>query len=121
VAGARRLAVLGSDYIPSRREFLHVDDLARACVRRLERYDADEPINVGDGEGLTVADLATLIADVVGFDGSIECDETRPDGTPRKLLDVGPIRALSWTPLIGLRDGVTTTHSWFVADVLDRT
>ena len=116
--GAPTVTLWGSG--TPRREFLHVDDLSRACVTLLERYDADEPITVGTGEDLTVAGLATLIAEVVGFDGSIEWDATRPDGTPRKLLDVGPMRALGWEPSIGLRDGITATHAWFVANVLDR-
>jgi len=98
-----------------RREFLHVDDLASACVTLLERYDADEPINVGTGEDLTIAELATTVADVVGFDGAIEWDATRPDGTPRKLLDVGAMRELGWSPDIALRDGIAATHAWFVA------
>ena len=104
-----------------RREFLHVDDLARACVTLLQHYDADEPINVGTGEDLTIAELAMLIADVVGFDGDVEWDASRPDGTPRKLLDVGPVRGLGWSPAVGLRDGIAATHAWFVANVLDRT
>ncbi len=103
-----------------RREFLHVDDLANACIALLERYDADEPINVGTGEDLTVAELATLIADVVAFNGDIEWNGSRPDGPPRKLLDIGPMRALGWAPSIGLRDGITATHAWFVTNVLDR-
>jgi GDP-L-fucose synthase len=102
-----------------RREFLHVDDLARACVTLLERYDGDEPINVGTGEDATIADLAALVADVVGFDGRIDWDATRPDGTPRKVLEVGPMRALGWQPAIGLREGVASTHAWFTAHVLD--
>jgi GDP-L-fucose synthase len=102
-----------------RREFLHVDDLARACVTLLERYDGDEPINVGTGEDATIADLAALVADVVGFDGRIEWDVSRPDGTPRKVLEVGPMRALGWQPAIGLREGVASTHAWFTAHVLD--
>jgi len=103
-----------------RREFLHVDDLARACVALLERYDADEPINVGTGEDLTIAELATTIAGVVGFEGAIRWDPTRPDGTPRKLLEVSPMRDLGWSPAIGLRDGIAMTHAWFVANVPDR-
>jgi len=103
-----------------RREFLHVDDLARACVTLLERYDADAPINVGTGEDLTVAELAATIADVVGYDGAIDWDATRPDGTPRKLLDVRPMRDLGWSPSVGLRDGIAATHAWFVANVPDR-
>ena len=102
-----------------RREFLHVDDLARACVRLLERYDDDAPINVGTGEDLAVAELAALVAAVVGFGGWIEWDTTRPDGTPRKLLDVGPVTGLGWAPAVELREGIAATHAWFVQNVLD--
>ena len=102
-----------------RREFLHVDDLARACVTLLERYDDDAPINVGTGEDQTVAELATLVAAVVGFDGRIEWDPTRPDGTPRKLLDVGPVTGLGWAPAVELREGIAATHAWCVQNVLD--
>ncbi len=102
-----------------RREFLHVDDLARACVTLLERYDDGAPINVGTGEDLTIAELASLVADVAGFDGRIAWDATWPDGTPRKLLDVGPITGLGWTPTIGLREGIAVTHAWFVAHAAD--
>jgi GDP-L-fucose synthase len=101
-----------------RREFLHVDDLARACVTLLERYDADAPINVGTGEDVPIADLAAMVAGVVGYDGRIEWDASRPDGTPRKLLDSGPLTALGWAPTIELRDGIATTHDWFVANTL---
>ena len=101
-----------------RREFLHVDDLARACVTLLERYDDDAPINVGTGEDLTIAELATLVADVVGFDGRIDWDTTRPDGTPRKVLDVVPMRALGWGPTVGLREGIAATHAWFIEHAL---
>ena len=102
-----------------RREFLHVDDLARACVTLLERYDDDAPINVGTGEDLTIAELAALVADVIGFDGRIGWDTTRPDGTPRKLLDVGPITALGWEPTVRLREGIAAAHASFVEHVLD--
>ena len=92
-----------------RREFLHVDDLAAACVRLLEVYDDPTPINIGAGEDLTIAELATIVAETVGYPGDIMWDTSRPDGTPRKLLDVDPMRALRWEPTIGLRDGIRTT------------
>lgn len=98
-----------------RREFLHVDDLAAACIRLLERYDDSAPINVGSGEDLTIAELAALVADVVGFSGRIGWDTSRPDGTPRKLLDVTAMRALGWRPTIGLREGVQRTWEWYRA------
>ena len=102
-----------------RREFLHVDDLARACLTLLERYDGDEPVNVGTGEDLPIAELAGLIADVAGFRGGIAWDADRPDGTPRKLLDVQPMLDLGWAPAVSLRDGIAATHAWFVEHVLD--
>ncbi len=92
-----------------RREFLHVDDLAAACVRLLTHYDDPRPINIGCGEDLAIAELATLIAHAVGYQGTIEWDTSRPDGTPRKLLDIEPMRTLGWEPRIPLESGVRTT------------
>ena len=115
--GAGTVTLWGSG--TPRREFLHVDDLARACVTLLERYDADAPINVGIGEDLPIAELATIVAEVVGYDGRIDWDTGRPDGTPRKLLDVSPLTELGWAPGIGLREGIMATHAWFVEHVLD--
>jgi len=100
-----------------RREFLHVDDLARACVVLLERYDDPAPINVGVGEDLTVRELAETVADVVGYDGELRFDSARPDGTPRKLLDVARINALGWKAEIPLRDGIASTYDWYQARV----
>jgi GDP-L-fucose synthase len=97
------------------REFLHVDDLARACVVLLERYDSPEPINVGVGEDLTIRELAELVASVVGFNGRLAFDTTKPDGTPRKLMDVSRITALGWKPEITLRDGLASTYAWFLS------
>jgi len=97
-----------------RREFLHVDDLAAACLLLLERYDDDEPVNIGTGTDLSIKDLAELVAEVVGFAGGIRFDPGRPDGTPRKLLDTGRIAALGWRPRIGLRDGIAATYEWYV-------
>jgi GDP-L-fucose synthase len=98
-----------------RREFLHVDDLARACLLLLERYDDPTPINVGTGCDLTIADLASQVAATVGWQGVIEWDSSRPDGTPRKLLDVARIRALGWHPQIEMADGLMSTYRWFLA------
>ncbi len=99
-----------------RREFLHVDDLASACLLLLEKYDSPEIINVGCGEDSSIRELAELICEVVGFDGELAWDTTKPDGTPRKLLDVSKIRALGWKPAIPLRDGIKRTYNWFVAN-----
>lgn len=98
-----------------RREFLHVDDLAAACLRLLDVYDGDEHINVGVGDDVTIAELATLVADVVGYSGDLEWDDSKPDGTPRKLLDVSRISALGWSPAIGLREGITATYEGYRA------
>jgi GDP-L-fucose synthase len=99
-----------------RREFLHVDDLASACVLLLEQYDSPEIINVGFGEDISIRELAELICDVVAFDGELAWDKNKPDGTPRKLLDVTKLRALGWKPSIPLREGIARTYEWFVAN-----
>jgi GDP-L-fucose synthase len=99
-----------------RREFLHVDDLASACLLLLEKYDSSDIINVGCGEDISIRELAELICDVVGFDGELAWDTTKPDGTPRKLLDVTRLRALGWKPAIPLRDGIARTYEWFRAN-----
>ncbi|MGA7275624.1 MAG: GDP-L-fucose synthase [Candidatus Udaeobacter sp.] len=99
-----------------RREFLHVDDLASACVLILEKYDSPEIINVGCGEDISIRELAELICDVVGFDGELAWDTTKPDGTPRRLLDVTKLRTLGWKPAIPLRDGIARTYEWFRAN-----
>jgi GDP-L-fucose synthase len=98
-----------------RREFLHVDDLAAACLRLLDVYDDPEHVNVGVGEDVTIAELASLIADVVGFEGTIEWDASKPDGTPRKLLDVQRMKSLGWDPAIGLREGIASTYEEYRA------
>jgi GDP-L-fucose synthase len=99
-----------------RREFLHVDDLASACVLILEKYDSPEIINLGCGEDISIRELAELICDVVGFEGELAWDTTKPDGTPRRLLDVTKLRALGWKPAIALRDGIARTYEWFRAN-----
>ncbi|MFL6500930.1 MAG: GDP-L-fucose synthase family protein [Candidatus Udaeobacter sp.] len=103
-----------------RREFLHVDDLASACVLILEKYDSPEIINLGCGEDISIRELAELICDVVGFDGELDWDTTKPDGTPRRLLDVTKLRALGWTPAIPLRDGIARTYEWFRANFVQQ-
>jgi len=110
-AGAPTVTVWGSG--TPRREFLHVDDLARACLFLLEHYDAPEPINVGTGTDLTIAELAQLVARTVGYDGTIEFDASKPDGTPRKLLDVSRLTGLGWQAGIGLEDGLAATYAWY--------
>src|SRR5256884_6864332 len=110
----RKLTVWGSG--KPRREFLHVDDLASACLLLLEKYDSSEIINVGRGEDVSIRELAELICEVVGFDGDLAWDATKPDGTPRKLLDVSKLRALGWKPSIPLRDVSARTYQWFLAN-----
>jgi GDP-L-fucose synthase len=100
-----------------RREFLYVDDLADACLFLMERYDEEQFLNVGCGEDLTIRELAELVAQVVGYQGGITFDFSKPDGTPRKLLDVSRIRALGWTPRIGLKAGITKAYDWFLKQV----
>jgi GDP-L-fucose synthase len=97
-----------------RREFLHVNDLAEACLLLLESFSGPGPINVGTGEDLPIAELAAMVADVVGFRGRVEWDASKPDGTPRKLLDVGRLRALGFRPQVGLREGLESTYAWYL-------
>jgi GDP-L-fucose synthase len=97
----------------ARREFLHVDDLAAACLHLLENYDDEGPINIGVGADITIRELAEIVAAVVGYEGEIEWDTSRPDGTPRKLLDVSRITALGWRPTVELRNGIAQTYQWF--------
>ncbi|MGE0431346.1 MAG: GDP-L-fucose synthase family protein [Planctomycetota bacterium] len=101
------------------REFLHVDDLADACLFLLDRFSAAGPINVGTGRDLSIRELATMIAQVVGYHGALEWDASKPDGTPRKLLDVSRLTALGWTAPTGLRDGIASTYAWFCEHVAD--
>ena len=114
-SGAREMVVWGTG--TPRREFLHVDDCASACLHLLEKYDSPEIINVGCGEDVSIRELAELICDVVGFEGDLSWDKTKPDGTPRKLLDVSKLRALGWAPTIPLRDGIARTYDWFLTNI----
>ncbi|MGW3582551.1 GDP-L-fucose synthase family protein [Streptomyces rubiginosohelvolus] len=100
-----------------RREFLHVDDLAAACVTLLEAYDGDEPVNIGCGEDLTIRELAETVRDVTGYKGRIAWDTSKPDGTPRKLLDVTRLNTLGFTPKIPLRDGIARTYAWWLGQL----
>ena len=102
-----------------RREFLHVDDLADACLFIMRRYNEAEHINVGTGEDLTIRELAEMVRDIVHPQARLVFDPGKPDGTPRKLLDVGRLRSLGWRPRIALRDGVAATYAWFL-DNYDR-
>lgn len=101
------------------REFLHVDDLASAVVYLLEHYDSPETINVGTGKDLSIAAIAAKISDAVGYQGRTMWDDSKPDGTPRKLLDVSRLRALGWSPQVSLDDGLRDTVEWYLANQLD--
>lgn len=95
------------------REFLHADDLAAACIFLIDSYDDGVAINIGTGSDISIRELAELIKATVGFEGRIEWDTAKPDGTPRKLLDVSRINALGWRPTISLEDGINTTYGWY--------
>ena len=98
-----------------RREFLHVDDCADALVFLLQHYSGAAPVNVGSGDELSILELARLVCRVVGYGGRIVFDRSKPDGTPRKLLDSTKLRAMGWTPRIGLEAGIADTYRWYVA------
>ncbi|MFE1484874.1 GDP-L-fucose synthase family protein [Streptomyces fimicarius] len=113
--GAPEVTLWGSG--SPRREFLHVDDLAAACVRLLEAYDGDEPVNIGCGEDLAIRELAETVRDVTGYQGRIGWDTSKPDGTPRKLLDVTRLSSLGFKPQIPLRDGIARTYAWWLGQL----
>ena len=96
-----------------KREFLHVDDLAAAVVHLGKTYDSSEHVNIGTGEDLTIKELAELVAELAGFTGQLAWDSSKPDGTPRKVLDVSKAKALGWAPQISLRDGIASTIAWY--------
>lgn len=110
-AGSSGLTIWGTG--TPRREFLHVDDAADAMVHLLKTYSADSHVNVGTGHEVTILALAKLVAEVVGFDGAIETDPSKPDGTPRKLLDVRLLKSLGWEPRYDLDAGLRQTYAWF--------
>jgi GDP-L-fucose synthase len=112
VAGAAQVEVWGTG--KPRREFLYVDDLADACLFLMQNYDGDGWINVGSGRDETIAELADTILRVVGFQGALRFDTSKPDGTPRKLLDTSRLTELGWSPKIGLEAGIRLTYEWFL-------
>jgi GDP-L-fucose synthase len=112
VAGRREVSVWGSGR--PRREFLHVDDLADACVFLMQHYDEDSHLNIGTGEDLSIGEVAELIRDVVYPGAEIAFDASKPDGMPRKLLDVSRLKRLGWSPKISLRPGIESTYQWFL-------
>lgn len=111
-AGVPKMEIWGSG--SGMREFLHVDDLADACVFLMREYSDEGHINVGFGEDIAILDLVRLVSDVVGFEGEITHDRSKPDGTPKKLLDSSKLCDLGWTPSIGLREGISQTYAWFL-------
>lgn len=112
LAGQKELVVWGTG--TPRREFLYVEDLAEACRFLLENYNSPEIVNVGYGEDVSIRELVELVCDVVGFEGKLAFDTSKPDGTPRKLLDISRIKDLGWTPKVGLREGIAQTYQWFL-------
>jgi len=112
VKGAADVVIWGSG--TPRREFLHVDDLAAACLFLMQHYDAPEHINVGVGEDLSIRELAEMVRDIVYPAANLLFDAGKPDGTPRKLLNVDRLHALGWHHKIGLRDGIASTYDWFL-------
>ncbi len=110
--GARTVVLWGTGM--ARREFLYVDDLADASVHLMQTYSDDGLVNVGTGDDLTILELAQMVCGVVGYEGAIEHDLSKPDGTPRKLLDVGKLHGMGWSAKISLRDGIERTYRWFL-------
>ncbi|NQV56292.1 MAG: NAD-dependent epimerase/dehydratase family protein, partial [Rhodospirillales bacterium] len=112
LSGAPEIEIWGTG--TPRREFLHVDDLADALVHLLKYFSSDTPINIGTGEEITIAGLAQTIANAVGYEGELTYDSSKPDGSPRKLLDVRRMLALDWTSSIALKDGLASTYAWYL-------
>jgi len=115
LTGAPAMTVWGSG--SPRREFLHVDDAADAMVHLLKSYSGAQHVNVGTGEDITILDLTQMVADVVGFEGEIVTDPTKPDGTPRKLMDVSTLFETGWRPRYDLPSGLENAYAWFVEHV----
>ena len=112
VSGAASVPIWGTG--KARREFLHADDMAEACLYLMKTYDSSEIINIGCGEDVSIGELAQMIRKVVGFQGAITFDPGKPDGMPRKLLDVSRLFKTGWRPRIGLEDGLASTYRWYV-------
>lgn len=115
LSGAREVVMWGTG--TPMREFLHVDDLADACLHLMLTYNGPEIVNVGTGEDVTIRELAEIVKATVGFEGQIIQDLTKPDGTPRKLLDVSKLHGLGWKHKIHLKEGIHTTHKWFLQNL----
>lgn len=115
LAGHASMSIWGSG--APRREFLHVDDCADALIFLMKTYSGERHVNVGSGSDLTILELARLVTNIVGFDGSLETDQSKPDGTPRKLMDVRRLQSLGWRPRVGLRDGLALAYQDFMASI----
>ena len=113
--GVKEVSVWGSG--TPRREFLHVDDLADACLFLLENYDSPEIVNIGCGEDVSIKELAETVCEVLGFEGSLVFDTSKPDGTPRKLMNIGRLLGLGWKPRFNLREGIRDAHEWFLKNL----
>ena len=113
-SGAREVVVWGTG--TPRREFLHADDLAEACVFLLKTYNSPELINIGFGEDVTIRELAESVCDIIGFEGSLVFDTSKPDGTPRKLMNSSRLFSLGWKPRIPLREGIADAYAWFLSN-----
>lgn len=114
ITGSETVTIWGTG--KPRREFLFVDDLAEACCFLMEKYDGSEIVNIGTGQDVTIMEIARLIAEIIGFEGKIICDTTKPDGTPVKRLDVSKINNLGWKAKTSLRQGIQTTYQWFLSE-----
>lgn len=112
LAKAKELVIWGTG--TPKREFLHVDDMAAACIFMMEQQGHQEMVNIGSGEEVTIKELAELVCETVGFDGNIRYDSSKPDGTPRKLVDITKIKNLGWKPSISLKSGLKHTYDWFI-------
>jgi GDP-L-fucose synthase len=115
VAGAEEVTIWGTG--TPRREIMFADDMANACVFLMNNYSGEQFVNIGTGEDITIADFAKLVPDVVGFEGTFAYDTSRPDGTPRKLVDVTRLTEAGWTSQIGLREGLERTYAWFLENM----
>jgi GDP-L-fucose synthase len=112
VQGEKQVEIWGTG--TPRREFLHVDDMADACLYLMQCYEEEQWINIGCGNDVTIRELADTVHRVVGFEGELRFDTSKPDGTPRKLLDTSRLTNLGWTPKVGLEEGIRSTYQWFV-------
>lgn len=113
--GAKEVVVWGTG--SPLREFLHVDDLADAVVFLMEKYSGLGHLNVGSGKEVTIKELAELVKEVVGFEGGLVWDSSKPDGTPRKLMDSSKLAGLGWTPKVSLKDGLVDTYKWYLENL----